>query len=936
MTSNGLRARTQAEVLDLLEFRVPQEPAFEHPAIGDEIDGFILQRELGRGGSAIVFEATQALMQRRVALKILPCPPGLDTVSRRARFSREIEALAAVSHPSVVEIYAAGHRASFHYIAMQLIHGATLAQLIAGTAGESFPRPGRAGWTELVQRILRQIADGLAAAHAAGILHRDVKPANILVTEAGEACLVDFGLARQEHGDVTWTEGFVGTRRFASPEQLAGETLCPASDVFSLGSTAFAAFCGTPPFVGTTKRDTAHKIRYDEVRWPSRVSNDLRAVIDRCLEKQPRARYATAAEVRDEFDRMARLEPVRAKPIGRLGRALRYARRRPARVAVAATLTITLLLTVLATTLATRRGNKLRRLELRTQVDAALANVRNGRLQDARSKLATFVQRNKGTDGSRPDEVVAAAAGLLGDLCLDEGDAAAGRSAYALALRTPHATRADFAGAEAALALHDSRLPRIATDWPPASSARDFDLEARLLAMRHEIERAIAMHDRAVALQPGNFLWRRHRSLTLIGALQRTRAMDDLRALRIQRPDDTTILEQLAYLLESRDPKQAERLVRMALQFAPGHIRLTVRLARAIGAQGNHAREVEILHGLFDKHPRDPYVQALYARGLCGVQRSGDARPIVSAGLRAYPKDVNLHWAAAEVARRQRNAAELERHVPFLLASPSRQQRAVGLWYRAQAHGLRSKPLERLADLRRAAKLDPESAYYGGALASALLEFHRTAEARSELARALRINGRSARLHRLNGRAAMVAGDTTEAIQELLIAHSLNKNSAITCSLLSRAWGDLAQPKRALVWARKATALAPKSINAGIALADALLLNGALKQAVLAYQTTLARHPAPGLRADYAEALHKLGRERDAIREYQRARSDDDRLATTYCGEALIRLESKDPAIRDPAAAVELMRRALALDPKSNEYRAYLKQATLAARTGRK
>jgi serine/threonine protein kinase len=205
---------------------------------GDHVAGYRIESVLGRGGMGVVYEAMQLSLNRTVALKVLYPHLSQDPVFR-ARFRREGELQASIDHPHIVTVYEAGEAEEGLFLAMRLVRGSTLKDLIVDE---------ELGGEDAV-RLLKPIADALDTAHAAGLTHRDIKPQNILVGERGHAYLADFGLTRSAADRaLTKTGQFVGTIDYVSPEQIRGEAAGTASDVYALTAVLYECLSGTVPF----------------------------------------------------------------------------------------------------------------------------------------------------------------------------------------------------------------------------------------------------------------------------------------------------------------------------------------------------------------------------------------------------------------------------------------------------------------------------------------------------------------------------------------------------------------------------------------------------------------------------------------------------------------------------------------------------------------
>ncbi|MFN2400410.1 MAG: serine/threonine-protein kinase [Gemmatimonadaceae bacterium] len=250
---------------------------------------YVLERQLGRGGMGVVFAARDVRLDRTVAIKILP-PQHPEDDHLRERFLREARIAAQLSHPNIVPVYRADEIAGYAYFVMALIDGESL--------GDRVRERGALPPTEAV-RILREVAWALAVAHANGVIHRDVKPENIMMERGSNRALVtDFGIARDVRATHITEDGYVlGTAHYMSPEQIADEPLDGRSDLYALGVVAFYLLSGRLPFQveSVTALLLAHATR-DPPRLlevAPHVPERLASIVDRCLEKDPDARFAT-------------------------------------------------------------------------------------------------------------------------------------------------------------------------------------------------------------------------------------------------------------------------------------------------------------------------------------------------------------------------------------------------------------------------------------------------------------------------------------------------------------------------------------------------------------------------------------------------------------------------------------------------------------------
>ena len=310
-------------------------------ATGTTLGEFTIKGVLGRGAMCVVYRARQkSLGDREVALKVLP--PALVARDPRflERFHREAELASKVHHPNVAEVYGFGPGADSLFFAMRLVEGRTLHDVLSGLALQRRLGQGRHLRSSFIQsavKVVRDLADALAAIHARNLVHRDVKPANILLEEAGEGdhdalagrpVLVDFGLLRPVgQTDITGTRTLLGTPAFTSPESLLGRKVDATSDVFSLGAILHDLLTLTPPGERNPASAGLSKV---EVLNPA-VDAQLAAIVVKALEERPALRYADGGAFRDDLDRYLRNKPVRAVPATPIGRVRLWARRNPSR-----------------------------------------------------------------------------------------------------------------------------------------------------------------------------------------------------------------------------------------------------------------------------------------------------------------------------------------------------------------------------------------------------------------------------------------------------------------------------------------------------------------------------------------------------------------------------------------------------------------------------
>ncbi len=302
------------------------------------IDGYDILGELGRGGMGIVFKALDRRLNRVVAIKTVS-ETAFTVPAQRRRFLAEAQAIAQLKHPNIVPIYSVGEENGRPYFSLELAEGGNLSERLG-----KGPITGRQA-AELVETL----AHAVSTAHAAGIIHRDLKPSNVLLGRDGTPKISDFGLAKLLGDDSarTLSGEVVGTPSYMAPEQAEGRSrdLGPAADIYALGAILYQALTGRPPFLGASAIETMKLVVSTEAVAPRRlrpdVPRDLETITLKCLEKDPRGRYADAAALAADLHRFLEGRPIAARPVGPLGRLWRWRRRNPPLAATAAALILT-------------------------------------------------------------------------------------------------------------------------------------------------------------------------------------------------------------------------------------------------------------------------------------------------------------------------------------------------------------------------------------------------------------------------------------------------------------------------------------------------------------------------------------------------------------------------------------------------------------------
>ncbi len=896
---------------------------------GDRVGPYRLERQIGRGGQGVVFLAQDSRLDRKVALKILARTEASS--GGLARLKREASLLAGLSHPGLRAVLDFGESDGAVYIAFPYLEGETLASRLSGrrleTEAERTPTPtpaptgtgqgrtraedassGTPGNRREVDRLLaifEKLARALHAAHEAGIVHRDLKPANLFLTTDGEPIILDFGLARAFDDDsgLTATGALLGTPAYVAPECAAGYRVADRrSDLWSLAVSLFECLTGRRPFDAPTREAVLRAIRETPTPDPRslnrEIPSDLRIVLDVALEKDPTRRYVSAAALADDLAAVRERRLIAAKPIGPVGRLVRFAARAPAQFALVVVLIAAP--TTGAVFFALREADRPRaeaesRARAARALDAAIADayllISDRRPQDAYDALVAL----RRSVGPTPEIEAAAALAAL--------DAKSPAQALDAVERLTAAGGRSFAGetlrAQALDALgRKDEAERVRKEAPAAQTALDSFIrgESRLpegtTTHGPEVFRsAMADLQRAVLLAP------RPRAEHYAALAHAAGRCDDVPAARA-----------------------AAAALRQHWPQSPGALRSA---GLGLGLAGADEEALAFFEDARRLDPMDVANYVNYASSLAEVGRPDDAVRLLQEARKTVgpthflSETMGFHLlrrkdAAGALAEYESVLAEHPRHREALsgkvqaLVTLGRHEEAVRIadeiadrilddYDFVYAYGVALRNVERFADavtaLERASKLDPEAAGPIAALARCLYALDRLDEAAAAADRALAIDPRSVGALVVRGTFRLARGAAADAESDLraslLIEPTQSARAPLIRILMATGRAAEAIPlaregSRELGWVHAASRLL---------LAECLLRTGDAAGALSAVEEAVGTSSAVQLKVAARTrivALRMLGRDEDAATAARTAVANDRgvvRDLAAYAGE---------------------------------------------------
>ena len=712
---------------------------------GQAFGGYRLLGEIARGGMGVVYDAVQLGLHRRVAIKVLANPIAASPQAI-TRFRREAELLARLNHPHIVPVFDAGFVDGVPFHAMERIDGGTLAGVLrilaerpAGElAGDSLAQalaaaladPTAGTWlvakshVDAGLQVAVALADALAAAHAQGILHRDVKPANVLLRRDGMPLLSDFGLARDEHEVGLSRSGeFAGTPHYVAPEQAAGQRskLGPPTDVFALAVLLYELLFLTRPFDGDTTATVLQQVQQHEpaalLRRDHGLPGDLVAVLDKALRKDPAARYPTMAAFAAELRAVRELRPVTARRRGPWTRTWQRLRAEPRRLVAMAALGLGV-----ASALAAG-------VYVATQRDRIVAGTMQERRPEVDRLLQTMLLVQECGGGSHGLEHARRAHELL-------PDAPETLAAVVVA--------AHLAGERELQARFYRRLQDVAPDVaaqlaptpgaPPQSALGWFVRGRRLLDQGHQDGDQARFREAATCFRRAidrADVPREMFHCELLHALVHLRELEAIDALvgdLLHRwPDSPFGAFWRGRARDEREPQLAVEELRRAVAGLPDLPQPLARLGHALEVAGRFAAGLQVHRDVLQRWPRQTTSVLGVAKCLLELEQLDAAAAAVDAAVRHAPA---YYWSfvlRGDLRLRQRRFEEA--HADYSHAAALAPKAALPLRRRAELALQRGRAQQALADAEAACAVEPRNTAALSARGHALLHLERHGEA---------------------------------------------------------------------------------------------------------------------------------------------------------------------------------------------------------------
>jgi len=869
--------------LELLQYLDPPSDVTDTAGFTPGVLGdYRLVREVGRGGMGVVYEAEQISLNRAVALKILPFAATIDP-KQLQRFQNEARAAASLHHEHIVPVYGVGCERGVHYYAMQFIAGRSLSELIVQLKKEqtecalastestapvaraaTVPDFGGGGYWRRMAELIAQAADALEYAHSLGVVHRDVKPGNLLLDGRGSLWVADFGLAKfGADVGVTMTGDLLGTLRYMSPEQaLAKHGLVDhRTDVYSLGATLYELLTLKPAFAATDRQELLRQIAFEEPAPPRRVNPavpvELETITLKAMAKDPAERYATAHDLADDLRRWLADEPIRARRPTAVQHLRRWSRRHRPLLWSAG---VSLVATVAALGGAAGwvlRDRADRQMQAAEALDLAVQLERQGKWPDAWAVLER-VETLLGTGG---------------------GERLRGRA---------REVRVDL---EMVRKLEEARLEgiewrKVDFDWKHsadrmAAAFRDYgiDVEALDPAASAEQVRSRNIH---TALAAGLDHWararRRHPS-------KDGKDWKDLMRLSLA-ADPNPWRERLWRAWETDD---RDALFRVAKSEIPADLppATVVLLASALHELYAHEIAATVLSRAQQRHPGDFWVNYALGCSLAGLgpTRSEEAVRYHSIAVALRPESAGAHF-----------------NLGLVLYDMDRLDEAI-------------------AEFRETVRLKPDFANAHNILGNALFAAGRLGEAIAAQREALRIAPRYVNANIDLGEYLDLREDLKGAAAHYLTAAQVQPNHPRALHLYGWAIERLGDRPGAIEAYRRALTYHPEIAQLHYSLGDALRRQDRAKEAIPEYEEAIRLEPNHlSARKSMAYAWRLLGQTDKAISDYEECIRRGPEFAPGLNSFAWLLATTEDLHYRDPARAVDLAQQAVDLHPRNANY----------------
>jgi serine/threonine-protein kinase len=823
--------------------------------------GYEIVGELGRGGMGVVYRARQQGLGRLVALKLLRWGPD-SSPEERARFRQEAEAVARLQHPHVVQIYEIGEQDGRPFLSLEFLEGGSLARQLDGT-----PRPARTA-AGLVETLARAIH----AAHRLHIVHRDLKPDNVLLSADGTPKIADFGLAKlldRTQGQ-TGSGAVMGTPSYMAPEQAFGQSkqIGPAADVYALGAILYELLTGRPPFRAETALDTVRQVVAEEpvppARLNPRVPRDLETICLKCLQKPPGKRYAAAQDLAEDLHRFLAGEPIRARPVGPLEKALKWVKRRPAVAGLWASGLLAVLLGG-GGWLWLERQTAQQEAALRQGVEAALDRAADWRKQSRWGAAQAVLDQAADRLGrSGPADLRRRLAQARADLGLVRRlDAARLQAAMVM-----EGKKLDYAGAERqyAAAFRDSQLGQ------PGDEVGAVAARIRASAVKEQLVAAL-----------DNWAWLtgdRHKGVWLLAVARR--ADPDPWRQRLRDPQvwqDRNALQRLArqYPVEQWSPQLVTTLscvlksqggdplplLMTAQRRCPQDFWLNFDLGTALRAAQRPGEAVGYYRAALALRPKASAVYSNLGNALYDQGQLAQASACYRQAIALNPKNVPAHSNLGRALYAQRQVAQAITCFRQALRLDSRYAQAhYNLGIALQAQG--DMP-GAIACYRQALRLDSRYAEAQSNLGNALAAQGQVAQAIACYQKAIALDPKLAQAHYNLGNALYAQGQMAEASACYRQAIAVDPRHVYAHYNLGNALKAQGQVAGAIACYRQAIAVDPRYAKAHINLGIALHNQGQLDQAIACYRQALQLDPRRALaHGALGLALFQQGRFIDA------------------------------------------------------------------------